>query len=120
MDGKPAPPQAITAGAIRGKLEVLKLHDMVREAEQQAQQAQHEAVTATLAQSLLACSPKETSMAAMDALQWQRALLLLRDSGLAAGGSWLAAACQLRLMWHVLARLPDCLDVVDVQGGCTA
>lgn len=55
-------------------------------------------------------------MAALDARQWQAALELLRDSAAAAGRSWVASGCQLRLLWHALERLPDVLELREGTG----
>jgi hypothetical protein len=115
--GQATVPLSITPAAIKGKLEILQLHDMVAEAEWLAQQAQHEAVADSLAPFLLSCDAKEESMAALDALQWQHALGMLRDAALACGRAWVAAACQLRLAWHELARLRAATEVGADEGG---
>ena len=109
--GAGAVPLAIAPAAINAKLEVLRLHDMVAEVERSAQQAQHAAVADALVPFLLPCNAREANMAALDAAQWQHALGLLRDSALAAGRPWVAAACQLRLAWAELGRLQAVLEL---------
>ena len=87
------------------------MHDTVAEADLLVQQAHHEEVADSLAAFLLPCNAKEDSMFALDAQCWQHALNTLREAALASGRPWLAAAAQLRIMWHALARLPIALEL---------
>ena len=87
------------------------MHDTVAEADLLVQQAHHEEVADSLAAFLLPCNAKEDSMSALDVQCWQHALATLREAALASNRPWLAAAAQLRVLWHALARLPGALEL---------
>ena len=89
---------AISEEAIRSKLEVLRLHEIVTRAEEAARLEDHAAVAAALAPAVLCCSEKEAQMARSDARKWSRALRLLLGAAGRLGDWGVALRCHLRIL----------------------
>ena len=97
----------ISTASITAKLELLQLHDVLRDAEHLQQQGKCKEAANMLAPVLLSCDEKEALMAAVDRRTWLRALHVLHAVAASTEGmEVMVLRCHLRLLRAGLPQTP--------------
>lgn len=102
----------ISAKSVQGKLELLKLHGVLTDAELLLSQNKHAEAAALLAPVLLACSDTEYLMAAVDRATWIKSLRTLRSAAGKVSDSVMELRCHLRLLRAGLPLVPSTIEAV--------